>query len=120
LARSAQLALDCACECGSASRLPHPWRADSLVGPQPRRRNVLGGALAHGKQRSNEEDWLPLAGRLADAGYRAVIYNQCGVCAGDFDCSEGDDDLDGSWRDVVGAVRFARRTLAFLQRMSTP
>jgi pimeloyl-ACP methyl ester carboxylesterase len=66
--------------------------------------------LSHmGKQRSTEEDWLPLANALADAGYRAVIYNRRGVCVRDFDCSEGEHDLDESWRDVVGAVRFARR-----------
>ena len=66
--------------------------------------------LAHmGSQRSNEEDWLPLASRLADAGYRVVIYNQRGVCARNFDCSDGKSDLDEAWRDVVGAVRFARR-----------
>lgn len=66
--------------------------------------------LAHmGQQRSDQEDWLPLARRLADAGYRALIHNRRGVCTRNFDCSDGDNDLDESWRDVVGAVRFARR-----------
>jgi dienelactone hydrolase len=67
--------------------------------------------LAHmGNRLSSEADWYPLARRLAREGYLVLTYNRRAICTGEshpYDCSGGPNDYGTSWRDVIGAVRFA-------------
>lgn len=65
--------------------------------------------LAHmGNLPNNESDWYPLARRLAREGYLVLTYNRRAVCTGEkhtYDCSEGGNDFEHSWQDVIGAVK---------------
>jgi len=78
---------------------------------------VLGGGdtavvMSHmGRAGDSLEDWLVAATELASSDRSVLIYNRRGICAAALDlCSEGTDELDESWRDVVAADRQVRRT----------
>ena len=66
--------------------------------------------LSHmGRGGDSQVDWYPAARELAADGYWALTYNRRGVCWDAADgCSRGVDDLAQSWKDVVGAYRYAR------------
>jgi dienelactone hydrolase len=68
--------------------------------------------LSHmGDPTDSEEEWYPLARRLARRGYLVLTYNRQGICAGEkprYDCSAGYPDYPKEWKDIVGAVRFAQ------------
>ena len=68
--------------------------------------------LSHmGSTGSSQEDWFPLAVRLAEDGYRVLTYNRRGVCSIAFDeCSEGPGRFDQNHLDVAGAAAYARET----------
>jgi dienelactone hydrolase len=70
----------------------------------------VGVVLAHmGRGGDTQADFSPLARALARRGYLALTYNRRGVCdASGRQCSEGSDDHESSWRDVVGAAGFVR------------
>lgn len=61
-----------------------------------------------GRPGDDQTQWFPLASALAEAGYTVLTYNRRGVCidvtAG---CSEGADVLADTWKDVLGAYRYA-------------
>lgn len=70
----------------------------------------VGVVLAHmGRAGDTQKDWYSLARALAKRGYLALTYNRRGVCSSPRrGCSEGADDYESSWRDVVGAAQFLR------------
>ncbi len=62
-----------------------------------------------GRPGDTRADWTPVARALADREHLALVYNRRGVCSGSRDtCSGGTDDYAASWRDVAGAVDYAR------------
>jgi dienelactone hydrolase len=70
----------------------------------------VGVVLAHmGRGGDTQADFYPLARALAGRGYVALTYNRRGVCdASRRRCSDGSDDYERSWKDVVGAAGFVR------------
>lgn len=68
--------------------------------------------LSHmGSTGSSQEDWFPLAARLAEEGYRVLTYNRRGVCSIAFDeCSDGPGRFDHHHLDVAGAAAYAQET----------
>lgn len=58
---------------------------------------------------ADQTSWFGFASRLADQGYLVLTYNFRGYCpGGSGGCSEGERDIGQMWRDVVGAIAFAR------------
>ncbi|MGZ8610855.1 MAG: alpha/beta hydrolase family protein [Actinomycetota bacterium] len=58
---------------------------------------------------ADQTSWYRFAARLADAGYLVLTYNFRGTCpGGDGGCSQGERDIGGLWRDVVGAIDAVR------------
>lgn len=67
-----------------------------------------GVALAHMRP-VDQTSWFAFAERLADGGYLVLTFDFRGTCpGGDEGCSEGEPDVAGIWKDVVGAVGFLR------------
>ena len=70
----------------------------------------VGVVLAHmGREGDTQKDWYSLARALAKRGYLALTYNRRGVCSSPGrECSDGADDYESSWQDVVGGADFLR------------
>jgi pimeloyl-ACP methyl ester carboxylesterase len=69
----------------------------------------VGVILAHmGRGGDTQVDFYPLARALARRGYLALTYNRRGVCGPGRECSEGVDDYESSWKDVVVAAELVR------------
>jgi dienelactone hydrolase len=73
-------------------------------------RGRVGVVMSHmGRPGDTQADWSSLARRLAREGYLVLTYNRRGVCPRrGRGCSSGRDELEVSWKDVVGADRFLR------------
>ncbi len=58
---------------------------------------------------SNQEDWRPVAERLAANGHRVLTYNRTGVCDPDGTaCSERRGGAQNAWADMVAAAEWLR------------
>jgi dienelactone hydrolase len=58
---------------------------------------------------SNQNDWRPVAERLAAAGYRVLTYNRAGVCdADETRCSDRRGGAQNGWADIVTAAEWVR------------
>jgi pimeloyl-ACP methyl ester carboxylesterase len=67
-----------------------------------------GLVLAH-MLPSDQSAWYPLAGHLADQGYRVLTFDFRGYCpGGDAGCSEGTKQVDAAPADLQAAVDFLR------------
>ena len=65
--------------------------------------------LAHmGNDENSQDDWAPLARTLAGEGWSVLTFNRRGVCSPDGACSDGPSGYADAWKDVVGAIAFAR------------
>jgi pimeloyl-ACP methyl ester carboxylesterase len=73
-------------------------------------RGRVGVVMSHmARPGDTQADWSSLAQRLAREGYLVLTYNRRGVCPRrGRGCSSGRDELEVSWKDVVGADRFLR------------
>jgi alpha-beta hydrolase superfamily lysophospholipase len=66
-------------------------------------------ALAHmGNTANNQDDWRVLVPELVSRGFSVLTWNRRSVCSGDDECSEPIGGYGDAWRDVVGAVAFAK------------
>lgn len=65
--------------------------------------------LSHmGRAGDDQTQWFALARSLSGAGFAVLTYNRRGVCIdAERGCSEGDTVLADTWKDVLGAYRYA-------------
>jgi pimeloyl-ACP methyl ester carboxylesterase len=65
--------------------------------------------LAHmGNTGNSQDDWHVLVPKLVAKGFTVLTYNRRGVCSGDGECSGSASGYGSAWKDVVGAVAFAK------------
>lgn len=65
--------------------------------------------LAHmGNAANNQDDWLPLVPKLVAKGVTVLSYNRRSICSGADECSQPIGGYGDAWKDVIGAVAFAK------------